>query len=123
MTASTHNPFETLRALRESMEPDADASAEDVVSTENQASASGASALMNVTLTLFYERKGRSGKDATIIVAPDHYDRKALLELASQLKRTLGTGGSVRGTEILLQGDRREKLRKFLSDKGFKVKG
>jgi translation initiation factor 1 len=43
--------------------------------------------------------------------------------LAADLKRALGTGGSVRGTEILLQGDRRAKIRESLTKKGFTVKG
>ncbi len=49
------------------------------------------------------ERKGRHGKTATII---DGFvcDDDTLQDIARKLKQKLGTGGSARGGEILLQG-------------------
>lgn len=44
-------------------------------------------------------------------------------ELGAALKKAIGTGGSIRGNEILLQGDRREALRKRLAAMGYRVKG
>ena len=67
------------------------------------------------------ERKGRAGKTATIIFGftiSDDY----LKELAAEIKRSLGCGGSVRGGEILLQGDRVNDCKKMLSDRGYKIK-
>ena len=74
-------------------------------------------------VTLFFESKGRSGKPATILgdfeeVGPDEIE-----ELASVLKKKLATGGSCRGGEILIQGDRREQLRKILAQMEYIVKG
>ena len=46
-----------------------------------------------------------------------------LSEIASKIKKRLATGGSARGGEILVQGDRREELRTLLADMGYKVKG
>lgn len=115
MTPSQPNPFDALQALRQTL-PD---EPEDVVAIPEVPEAPQKRAV----LTMFYERKGRGGKDATIIVAPDDFDTDRLAQLASDLKKALATGGSVRGTEILLQGDRRERLRKILSQKGFTVKG
>ncbi len=71
-------------------------------------------------LTIAYERKGRGGKEVTIISgftlpAPE------LEALASKIKSALGTGGSARGGEILVQGDRREKVRDFLRKQGYKI--
>lgn len=67
------------------------------------------------------ERKGRAGKTATII-----YDltipEDEILSLAADLKRSLGCGGSVRGNEILIQGDRVADCQRILSSRGFKIK-
>ena len=60
------------------------------------------------------------GKQATIVtgfVADD----EAVKEVASQLKRTLGVGGSARGGEILIQGDCRERVSQELKKLGFKL--
>lgn len=43
--------------------------------------------------------------------------------LASDMRRALGISGSARGGEILIQGDRRVDVRRFLADRGFSVKG
>lgn len=79
------------------------------------------------TLTLFYEKKGRAGKPTTIITGfnPDSDAHISMADLlASTLKKKLGCGGSARGGEILLQGDRRESLRQLLPSLGYtKVKG
>lgn len=56
-----------------------------------------------------YERKGRGGKEATILTN-FKCDDNELKEIARTLKQKLGTGGSARGGEILLQGDCRTKL-------------
>ena len=71
-------------------------------------------------LTIAYERKGRGGKEVTIIrgFTVSHEEVSAI---ASKLKSKLGTGGSARGGEILMQGDRREKVREVLSDMGVKL--
>ena len=53
----------------------------------------------------------RRGKDATIIAGfPDAMSDQEIERIASRLKQTLGCGGSARGGEILLQGDRRKTL-------------
>lgn len=73
------------------------------------------------TLTLFYERKGRGGKQATIIAGFTCTDSE-LKEVASALKQRLATGGSARGGEILIQGDRRAEAAAALRSMGYKVK-
>lgn len=59
-----------------------------------------------------YERKRRGGKEATILAGFTCSDDE-LKELARMLKQRLGTGGSARGGEILLQGDCRTKLKEL----------
>jgi len=67
-------------------------------------------------------KQGRGGKTVTVI---DGFTRHAddLENLASDLKRSCGSGGTVRGMSIEIQGDARERLRIKLSGLGFAVKG
>ncbi len=66
-------------------------------------------------------RKQRAGKEATILYGFDDNDT-ALKALAGELKSRCGVGGSVRGGEILLQGDCRVKAEALLKARGMKVK-
>ena len=68
------------------------------------------------------EKKGRAGKTATIVEGFDCPD-ETLQEVARQLKRRLGVGGSARGGEILIQGNLPAKVKEALTDMGYKVKG
>ncbi len=70
-------------------------------------------------LDVIVERKGRGGKVATII-SGFTVDDDQVAEIASQLKRKLGTGGSARGGEILIQGDRAEAVVAALTALGLK---
>jgi len=72
-------------------------------------------------LDIVFERKGRAGKTATIVTGFTISD-DAVSALASDLKRSLGTGGSARGGEILIQGNRRKDVLKFLTDRGYKAR-
>ncbi len=74
-------------------------------------------------LEIVYERKGRGGHPATIVVCPQDMPDDEVGALAGTLRRHLGVGGSARGGEILLQGDRRDALRTILPGLGFKTKG
>lgn len=72
-------------------------------------------------LDIVLERKGRGGKQATIVTGFT-CDDEALKQVASQLKRTLGVGGSARGGEILIQGDFRQRVLDQLLAMGFKAR-
>ena len=72
-------------------------------------------------LDIVFERKGRGGKQATIVTG-FVCDDEALKTVASQLKRSLGVGGSARGGEILIQGDRRQQVLDLLQGMGFKAR-
>lgn len=71
-------------------------------------------------LIISYERKGRAGKEATII-SGFKATQEELEQIASTLKSKLGTGGSARGGEILVQGDRREKVAALLRSMGYRI--
>ena len=73
-------------------------------------------------LHILIDRKGRKGKTATIIEGCTGSD-EALDELARTLKQRLGTGGSARGGEILIQGDRKNDVADVLRSLGYKIKG
>ena len=72
-------------------------------------------------LDIVLERKGRAGKQATIVTG-FVCDDEALKQVASQLKRGLGVGGSARGGEILIQGDFRQRVLDQLKTMGFKAR-
>lgn len=73
-------------------------------------------------LQIVFERKGRAGKPATIICGFADTTSDADIEsLAREIKQRLGTGGSARGGEILIQGDRRAAVSEFLKAKGYKT--
>lgn len=73
-------------------------------------------------LHVLIEKKGRGGKTATIIEGFDISDEE-IDEIARSLRKKLGTGGSARGGEILIQGDRQADVIRLLKEMGFKVKG
>ncbi|WP_354668326.1 stress response translation initiation inhibitor YciH [Colwellia sp. E2M01] len=67
------------------------------------------------------ETKGRKGK-GVIVISGLGLDSKALKELATKLKKTCGTGGSVVDETIEVQGDKRDIIQQVLEKAGFKVK-
>lgn len=77
---------------------------------------------VRVVAKLRVEKAGRGGKTVTVV-----YDlprnQAFLKELAGELKRACGAGGSVKDDTVEIQGDLRERVREFLIRKGFGVKG
>ena len=67
------------------------------------------------------ETKGRKGK-GVVTISGLGLDNKALKSLATKLKKACGTGGSVVGEVIEVQGDKREEIKIVLEKNGFKVK-
>ena len=72
-------------------------------------------------LDIILEKKGRGGKIATIITGFTMSDED-VASLAGKMKSSLGTGGSSRGREILIQGDKRDAVLKFLTKQGYKAR-
>jgi translation initiation factor 1 len=67
------------------------------------------------------EVKGRKGKTVTT-VSVFEINADELKNLAAQLKRRCGTGGSVKDGVIIIQGDHRDTLITELNARGFKAK-
>jgi translation initiation factor 1 len=67
------------------------------------------------------ETKGRKGKTVTTVFGFD-LDDQALKAIAKDLKQHCGTGGSVKNGVIVIQGDHRATVKRFLEGGGYGVK-
>jgi translation initiation factor 1 len=67
------------------------------------------------------EVAGRGGKGVTVITGLP-LDAAALESLATQLKRSCGAGGAVRGDRIEIQGEHRDRLVAELVKLGYDAK-
>lgn len=65
--------------------------------------------------------QGRKGKGVTVIAGLG-LSALELENLASQCKRRLGTGGTVKNGCIEIQGDHRDAIVEYLCQKGYKAK-
>ncbi len=72
-------------------------------------------------VTLGHETKGRKGKGVTLIKELG-MTSQGLDLCAQQLKKHCGTGGSVKGNVIEIQGDQRLKIQAFLAGQGITAK-
>ncbi len=82
---------------------------------------SAGESLQKTPLHVVIDNKGRKGKSATIVEGFTGSD-EALQDLARTLKQKLATGGSARGGEILIQGNRKDDVTNALRGLGYKVK-
>ena len=88
--------------------PDCEAPIDDCVCSESDAVLGSGKVVIGV------ETKGRKGKGVTLIKALAMTQSE--LELCAQkLKKHCGTGGSVKGAVIEIQGDQRLKIQTFLA--------
>jgi len=105
-SAPFHNPFGGL-ADRLGMKPEPSApSPPSTVPTQAPARA-----------VVRLERKGRGGKEATIVEKLE-LPPAALADWLKELKRALGCGGAVEGDALALQGDLRSRVKAFLEERG-----
>ena len=65
--------------------------------------------------------KGRNGKPITLVSGLALASAE-LKNLATELKNKCGVGGSIEGQDILIQGDKRNRLKELLESKGYQVK-
>ncbi|HEY9679003.1 MAG TPA: hypothetical protein V6C76_13420 [Drouetiella sp.] len=77
--------------------------------------------LAQAMVRVFLESKGRGGKKVTVITGIPLNDA-ALEDLTTKLKRTCGTGGTLKDGQIEIQGDHRSKLIEELQKLGYKPK-
>jgi translation initiation factor 1 len=101
-----HEPFAGLAGLRGALP-----AAGSVPMPESAASTAPRRAVVR------YERKGRGGKEATVIeqLQLSEAERASWLQ---QLKQALGCGGTLEGEALVLQGDQRSRARQWLTLRG-----
>jgi translation initiation factor 1 len=113
--ALTQNPFAALASLREQLAPGAPVEGpppapspepRDPAPTRGPARA-----------VVRYQRKGRGGKEATIVEQLG-LESVQLDEWCREIKRALGCGGHVEGELLVFGGDQRTRLPALLEHKG-----
>jgi len=107
--------MKSLEALRDTLPEGEDAPVEEAEVSHKDAA--GRQPRLDIVL----DRKNRKGKAATI-VAGFTFGDDDVAAVAARLKQKLGTGGSARGGEILIQGYKRQQVFEALSSMGFKAR-
>ena len=107
--ALTQTPFAALASLREQLPPRA--------LNEDTPSAPPAPTRGPARAVVRYQRKGRGGKEATIVEQLG-LDVVQLDEWCREIKRALGCGGHVEGELLVFGGDQRTRLPALLEHKG-----
>jgi translation initiation factor 1 len=103
------SPWDALEALRSSLPPGATRAAPPAPSARSAPKPARAVVRM--------ERKGRGGKEVTVVEKLGLGD-KELEAWCRELKQALGCGGAVDGDAIVLQGDLRARVPAVLTAKG-----
>ena len=93
--------------------PELQLSEKDIPSTEEKA-------FRKQSFYIELDKKSRKGKQATLISGFEGTEEE-LKRLAAKLKKMCGVGGSTRDSEILIQGDLREKVTVLLNGMGHKT--
>lgn len=63
---------------------------------------------------------GRGGKTVTLVTGFVGIGLPEKEQLAKKMRNACGCGGTVKGSDIEIQGDQREKIAQILSDAGFR---
>jgi translation initiation factor 1 len=110
----THSPFAGIAPAKPAQAP------------EVEPSPKTTSAARRGRVVLARETKHRGGKAVVIVRGLPQlpaWDDAAIEQLAKELKRSLGCGGTVEDGEIIVQGDRPAQVAEWLRAHGFRVDG
>ena len=73
------------------------------------------------SLRVQLDKKARAGKQVTLVTGFVG-NEDDLKDLGKLLKNKCGVGGSAKSSEIIIQGDHRNKIADILEDEGYRVK-
>ena len=74
-------------------------------------------------LWLSRERKGRGGKEVTLVHGLENLDTMLQMELCGRIKEALGIGGQFADGILMLQGDQTERAAAWFEKNGYEIKG
>ncbi|EDM28999.1 hypothetical protein LNTAR_14322 [Lentisphaera araneosa HTCC2155] len=96
----------------------------DCVAKDIEESKKTTNKIQHTTCKIRLEKKGRAGKTVTVIYGFEPVlELVEMMTLLSDLKKTIGSGGTVKEETLELQGDKRRQAASFLQNKNFRVKG
>jgi len=105
------NPFGALADLRDALP------AGDGPEPVHAVDAAVARVAASTRAVIRYQRKGRGGKEVTLVEKLDLSPDEAA-DWCRDLKRALGCGGQVEGDTLVFAGDQRDRLRPLLERRG-----
>jgi len=118
----SNHPFSKLAALRDSLPegtpPSSTSDGDARAQSAHAKDAKDTKAKKGPTrAVLRYERKGRGGKEVTLVEQLG-LEAAGLEEWCREARKALGCGGSVEGGALVLAGDQRARLTVWLQSKG-----
>ena len=109
-----NNPFAKLKDLRDALPP-----GESQVKSTASPAVTAPEKKPPSRAVLRYERKGRGGKEVTLIEQLG-LDATELELWCRDARKAFGCGGAVEGEAIALSGDQRKRLPEWLTSRGVK---
>jgi translation initiation factor 1 len=83
-----------------------------------------AAKIQHTSCSIRLEKKGRAGKQVTVLYSFEPVlELVEMMNLLSDIKKAIGSGGTVKEETLELQGDKRQQAADFLTKKNFRVKG
>ena len=73
--------------------------------------------LMKQSIRIWLEKKGRGGKSVSIVTGL-RIPKDEVNQIAKDLKKLCGVGGSVKNNEIIIQGEKRDKILDYFKSRG-----
>jgi len=117
----TQNPFGAIdaTAFPAGTVPTSPAAAAPGPATTPKTSKRGQPNLQRGRVDVMRQTAGRGGKTVTVLTGFKGIGERELHELARTIQRACGTGGTVKGTTIEIQGDQRDRACAALEAAGF----